>query len=459
MDAARARPLTITVIVPVHNGSRFLRRCLEAVVASDYPDYECIVVDDSSTDGSREVAAEFPVRLLALDGGARGPAYARNAGARVAAGRVLFFVDADVVIHRDVLGRVARAFQTHPDIDAVFGSYDDAPEDLDFVSQYKNLTHHFVHQEGREEASTFWSGCGAVRREVFLEMGGFDYRRYPRPCIEDIDLGCRLRAAGHRILLDKGMEATHLKRWTLRGMIMSDVFDRAIPWTLLILGNRELPSDLNLRASQRISALLVCVMLLHLGLTSFFHNVVMLPLLAGLFLMAVGYWHWPEKVPPFRTSLRAELATYLLLGAITAVAIISNKVWILPPLTPILLGLMAGRWMPRANLLWTRWYFAVLLIGLITSFGIVLYSFRVWLALPLLLLVCAIVLLNHRFYRFCARKRGIMFALGAIPFQLLYYLYSALAFAMALFLHAANRRTAQPPLYRADGGTTLYPLE
>ena len=53
-----------------------------------------------------------------------------------------------------------------PGIAAVFGSYDDEPGAPNLVSQYRNLLHHFVHQTGRTEASTFWTGCGAVRRDA-----------------------------------------------------------------------------------------------------------------------------------------------------------------------------------------------------------------------------------------------------------------------------------------------------
>jgi hypothetical protein len=134
------------------------------------------------------------------------------------------------------------------------------------VSQYRNLLHHFVHQHGDAAASTFWAGCGAVRRDVFVELGGFDQERFPRPSIEDIELGYRLRAAGHRILLDKALQGTHLKRWTLRSVVKTDVLCRAIPWARLNLDRQASFTDLNLKASQRISVALVggaslCVLL------------------------------------------------------------------------------------------------------------------------------------------------------------------------------------------------------
>ena len=206
-------------------------------------------------DGAWRHAAAAGIRVVhAADGG--GPARARNAGARAALGDIVFFVDADVAIHPDAVAEMQAAFADTPRLSAVMGSYDDAPSEPNFWSQYKNLFHHYVHQSSRTGASTFWAGCGAIRREALAAAGGFD-ERYSRPSIEDIELGYRLTKAGHAIQLRKTLLATHLKRWTPISLIRSDVLDRAIPWTALILRDRRLINDLNLRGSCRASVMLV----------------------------------------------------------------------------------------------------------------------------------------------------------------------------------------------------------
>jgi hypothetical protein len=114
-----------------------------------------------------------------------------------------------------------------------------------------------VHQNGNPEASTFWAGCGAIRRSVFGEIGGFDAKQFPQPSIEDIELGYRLRQSGYRILLNKALQGTHLKRWNLYSLIRTDITCRAIPWSRLILQTKKLPNDLNLNVGQRASCALV----------------------------------------------------------------------------------------------------------------------------------------------------------------------------------------------------------
>jgi GT2 family glycosyltransferase len=134
----------------------------------------------------------------------------------------------------------------------VFGSYDAQPRAKGTVSQFRNLLHHFVYQQGNREAATFWAGCGAVRRTVFEEIGGFDQKRFRYPSIEDIELGYRLRRAVFNILLDKSLQGTHLKP-TLLSFIKTDIVRRAVPWSWLILETKRLPNDLNLSLHQRAS--------------------------------------------------------------------------------------------------------------------------------------------------------------------------------------------------------------
>jgi GT2 family glycosyltransferase len=229
--------LTVSVVVPATDGPPALARCTSALAdAYDGPD-EVVVVDG-------------PPGL--------GPAAARNAGAARASGDVLVFVDADVVVHPDAFTRIRKVFADRPELDAVFGAYDDRPAAPSSVSAFRNLLHHHVHHDAAGPAETFWTGLGAVRRDAFFAVGGFDEARFPHPSVEDIDFGDRLVRGGYRILLEPAIQGTHLKRWTLRSMVRTDFAHRGVPWVAMQVANRRPSSALNLGWRHRMSAL-ACV--------------------------------------------------------------------------------------------------------------------------------------------------------------------------------------------------------
>ncbi len=253
----------VSLVMPVCNGGRNFAHCLEALAALSPQPGEIIIADDGSSDNSLALARQTRAVVLQTARPRSGPAVARNLAAAQARGEILFFVDGDVRLAPDAIARVVAEFQTDPELAALYGSYDDSPAAQNFVSQYKNLLHHFVHQESSSEGTSFWAGCGAIRSKIFRRAGGFD-TSYQRPSIEDIELGYRLRRMGYHTRLVKTLQASHLKHWTLRSLLETDVRDRALPWTRLIMSERELPADLNLKWPHRLSAL--CAYLLVLAL-------------------------------------------------------------------------------------------------------------------------------------------------------------------------------------------------
>lgn len=260
----------LSIVIAVFNGAEFLRKCLPTIVAAADAETEIILVDDCSTDDSAAVGKQFGAQIFSLENRS-GAANARNIGVEKAHGEIILFIDADVVIKPDTIKDLRRIFAENPNAAAVFGSYDDAPAAPDFFSQYRNLMHHFFHQTGSREAETFWSGFGAIKREIFLKVGGFDAEKFEIPAVEDIELGYRLREKGYRILLVAELQAKHLKKWTFSSILRTDFWQRAVPWAEIMLLNPQVSHDLNAKKSQKISAVL-----------------------AGIFVLSVAlvFWHW-----------------------------------------------------------------------------------------------------------------------------------------------------------------------
>lgn len=311
-ETGRGGADAVSVIVPSHGGGDRLRRCLTALQACRPPPGEIIVVADSDPEDDA-IARGFGVRVLAVGSGC-GPAMPRNAGAAAAKGDLLLFVDADVEVRPDVIARVLEALDRHPEWDAVFGSYDDSPDDPGFFSQFKNLFHHHTHQSARTDAETFWGGVGAVRKEAFVGVGGFDPRQR---WLEDIDLGYRLRSAGHRIGIWKSLQGKHLKSWTLPGMVRSDVLHRAVPWTRLMVRHRRFRGELNLGWAPRLTALLLAGAILATVLavagTPAPWGPVAAACLVGLLLLNLDLYQWYRRERGLSFAVGAVFAHWLYL--------------------------------------------------------------------------------------------------------------------------------------------------
>jgi hypothetical protein len=375
---------SISVIVPVFNGGPGLKRCLNAIKSSSHPVLECLLIDDLSTDESiAEAVVDIPVRIITMTQKS-GPGVARNRGAAEAVGDILVFIDADVELHPDALGIAVEAFANDSGLSAIFGSYDDQPGHSSFLSQYRNLFHHWVHQTGNSEAATFWAGCGAIRRDVFMKMDGFSHD-YCQPCIEDIELGTRMHKAGHKIRLEKRMLAKRMKHWAFLNLLWTDLFHRGVPWMALVLSQHEAPTELNLSIPSRAAT----------GLAGLF-------CLAVIILVILGQ---AAAVIPVMAFL---LAAIFSIGIDGIQARIKNN-W------PISM--------------------AILVIAPVAAFAV---SPTPWFLIPLALLI-GLIWTHRSFYRLLIEKRGYAFAIGAIPMQLLFFISCGLAVVIGLIRHLFGR--------------------
>jgi glycosyltransferase involved in cell wall biosynthesis len=427
----------LSVIIPAFNAAGTLEACLTSLGASNVRNYECIVVDDGSLDGTAEVARRFNVTLLSTEG-RRGPAFARNLGAAASSAEVLVFIDADVCVRADTLARIVRAFDQDSELDAVLGSYDDCPAAPEFVSKYRNLMHCYVHRHAKRKTSTFWSGCGAIRRTVFQQMAGFD-ESYARPSVEDIELGYRLRAANKNVALDPDLMVRHLKRWTFREVVRTDILSRGIPWTELILRDRNMPNDLNLRFSQRMSvalvfiALIACVAALGRSSHTFGLNLLTLAFLALAPVAALSErkLHLSRSIPILLGMGAIVLLSVrnqtLWIGAMTLVAwvLLSMRLLIGEGTVQRIMGITAGAYLV---------IFACCLL-LRTQQDPLAYLFYSSIAL--------LVLLNADFYFFLGDRIGKLHALAAIPLHMLFFFYSGVAFVLGSLKYIFSPHTAR----------------
>ncbi len=118
--------------MPVYNDPKGLEKCLEAVTCSNFEKFECLVVDDNSSEDTISVAKQFPVKVIELSENHE-PAHARNFGSKCSSADILIFIDSDVLIFPDTISKIVQAFQEHKDVAAIIGSYDDQPHETSFI--------------------------------------------------------------------------------------------------------------------------------------------------------------------------------------------------------------------------------------------------------------------------------------------------------------------------------------
>ena len=179
-ETAPAGPL-VTVIVPCYNHARYLRECIDSVLAQDHAPLEIIVVDDGSTDGSIDILRSYGERITLLRQRGGRQARARNIGLGAARGALVAFLDSD---DRYLPGRIraaVEAFRADPQAEVVWADYRLIDADGAVTSETRWSARE---QDFRRELIAGNPICNAtvtVRRPVLDEIGGFD-ERVPRAC-------------------------------------------------------------------------------------------------------------------------------------------------------------------------------------------------------------------------------------------------------------------------------------
>ncbi len=165
-----------SIIVPVYNTEKYLKRCLDSIKIQTYKNYEVIIVNDGSTDNSSDIISEYPYKVINQEN--QGLSMARNNGVKVARGEYLIFLDSDDYIEKDLLKEIEKSLSNNPDlvryqVKEVFDNESDIKyEEIPFtnkngVEAFELITkYHFV-----ENAWAY-----AIKKDYYLKEG-FSFKR------------------------------------------------------------------------------------------------------------------------------------------------------------------------------------------------------------------------------------------------------------------------------------------
>lgn len=273
---------SISIVIPNHNMAGTIGMCLEAAFASEYDDFEVIVVDDHSSDNSLDIIRKFPCRLISLNEKA-GASKARNIGAENSTGDIIFFTDADCLLQKDALSAASRTISKQKSGVIVGGTYTVKPFDKGFFSLFQSVFINYSETKHVANPDYIATHAMAIDSQTFKKSGGFpeDFL----PMLEDVEFSHRMRRSGHILVMADHVKVQHIFNFSFIRSIRN-AFRKTRYWTLYSLKNKDLASDSGCASFEIkfcVASLFLC--LLSLSLWAIFENpffLYPLPVIFGL---------------------------------------------------------------------------------------------------------------------------------------------------------------------------------
>jgi glycosyltransferase involved in cell wall biosynthesis len=197
----------ISVIIPTFNSAKELTKCLESFKTQTISNenYEVMVVDDGSNDGTKDAAAKYPVRYIYQQN--HGPAAARNNGANQAQGEIILFTDADCEPQPDWIKEMIKPLDD-PQVVGVKGAYRTRQKGIVARLVQIEYEHKYERMKKFKYIDFIDTYSAGYRKDIFLKYNGFD-ERYPKASVEDQEFSFRLFHDGHKMVFNPDAVVFH----------------------------------------------------------------------------------------------------------------------------------------------------------------------------------------------------------------------------------------------------------
>ena len=205
----------VSVVICAYNAERTMDACLRSLCELNYPNFEVIVVNDGSTDGTLAVAERYPFRIISQEN--QGLSVARNVGIAAASGDIVAFTDSDCVADPDWLTHLVYRFVNDGYV-AVGGPNFPPPEETQTAACVAAAPGGPTHVLLNDQVAEHIPGCNmAFRKSVLDEIHGFD--PIFRAAGDDVDLCWRLQNQGYAIGFSPAAVVWHFRRNTMKAYI------------------------------------------------------------------------------------------------------------------------------------------------------------------------------------------------------------------------------------------------
>tara|TARA_B100000408_G_scaffold34505_1_gene26092 strand:+ start:247 stop:1245 length:999 start_codon:yes stop_codon:yes gene_type:complete len=209
----------VSVIIVNYNGKKFLEKCLESLCKVNYENFEIIVVDNNSTDGSIElVTKNYPSIILLKLNSNKGFAEPNNIGAKIANGKYLLFLNNDTIVTPNFISEMVQVIENDKKI-AICQSLLLKPDESvdssgDFIDHLGVVYNSTKKTDEIREISSARGASMLIRKDVFDILEGFDEKFYVS--FEDVDLGWRTWMIGYKVILTPKSIVYHVGGQTIK---------------------------------------------------------------------------------------------------------------------------------------------------------------------------------------------------------------------------------------------------
>jgi glycosyltransferase involved in cell wall biosynthesis len=213
---------TVSIIVPVKNGEKTLKKCIDSILNLNYPNYELIIVNDGSTDNTQKILEEYKDKIKIINTQGVGPSKARNLAVKQAKGELVAFTDSDCIVDKEWLNELVKCFEIEENLAGV-GGEQLSPQD---ESNFGKIVNNFMHSIGiieyvkdRKEVvfTQHNPTCNSVyKKEVFEKLGGFKEGLWPG---EDVEFDYRVTKAGYKLLCNPKAIVYHYRPQNIKKFI------------------------------------------------------------------------------------------------------------------------------------------------------------------------------------------------------------------------------------------------
>ncbi len=206
----------LSIIIPVYNSEKTLKSLLDSIFTSSFIDFEIIVVDDLSTDNTKQLIKDYQkkvgekiiYRRVKRKKGAGG---ARNEGAKLAQGEILVFADSDIVLYPKTLSYLVETFKNKK-AQAVVGTFDKVPANpnpslFHYFKAFNYYSYWVIERDKSLPIGGFGGALGSIKKSLFTKLGGFD-ESFKGAGAEDQDLAWRINQVA-KLVFDPKLRVKH----------------------------------------------------------------------------------------------------------------------------------------------------------------------------------------------------------------------------------------------------------